>query len=819
MVISTRYRPLTACASVIIAGSFLSAAVGQKDAVAPLPPGALAHLRIREWKRNGGVRAVAFTPDGKQVAATSSNGHMLLWQTATGKEVEFTKDLVGGAALAFSPDGKRIALAASGGVVPYQFPSGEPLPSWKWSNVSVNSLAFSTDGKHLVTGDDNHGVRVWDVAERKLRIRLDGHKGLVSAVAFAPDGKHVASASLDRTFRLWDVASGKEVRRFEGHHDQVWCLRFTADGKTIASASMDHTVRLWAAASGKELRAFRGHRFGVFAVDVAPDGRTLASVGLDGTLRLWETATGKELRCVSVSPSSVRAVALAPDGKSVATGDSDNCVRLWNPANGKELRSMEAGTHPPERGGLWSANWSPDDRFVVTAGSDGTVRLWESATGKELRILGRQSDEVWSAAFAPDGRRVVSVGRRDGTVHVWDAVNGGELEPLPPRHFGGVSRVAFSRDGERLATGGGSFDPTIHLWNPRTGRHVRALAGHTNFGNDLALSADGRALASISYDGTLRLWDTATGKERLLRRGSGGGDLPLDLSLALSPDGRLLAASNDRGIGLWDTASGRLRRTLVDAPGALVSLAFSPDGRTLAVGHRGTLRLWEMASGRVCAEFTGHQAGIQMAAFSSDGRRLVSASHDGSALIWDATGLAAQRPVRLREGELERLWKCLAAEDAAAAHRAVWRLSAAPAEAIPFLAARIRPAESVGSARIARWITELDDDRFAVRERASRELANVGDSAEAALRKTIAGTPSAEVRRRITALLRALDGDSPLERLREFRIVQALEYAATPAARRVLETLGKGAADARLTREAKAALDREEQRVNARPQP
>jgi hypothetical protein len=160
----------------------------------------------------------------------------------------------------------------------------------------------------------------------------------------------------------------------------------------------------------------------------------------------------------------------------------------------------------------------------------------------------------------------------------------------------------------------------------------------------------------------------------------------------------------------------------------------------------------------------------------------------------------------------------LAQEDAAMASRAVWRLSAAPTEAVPFLAARLRPAKGVESDRIARWIEELDDERFVVRERASHELARAGDAAGPTLRRVAAAPPSLEVRRRAEALLRALDdGQMPSERLRELRAVQALEYAGTPAARRTLETLAKGAATARLTREVKAALDRLENRSATRP--
>jgi hypothetical protein len=215
---------------------------------------------------------------------------------------------------------------------------------------------------------------------------------------------------------------------------------------------------------------------------------------------------------------------------------------------------------------------------------------------------------------------------------------------------------------------------------------------------------------------------------------------------------------------------------------------------------------------------TGHRGDVWSLAFSPDGRLLASGGLDYTALVWDVMGMCpdgqwASRDVR--PAELERLWADLGGGDGVRAYRAVGALATAR-QAVPFLAERLRPVSRVTNEQLARLIADLDSDRFKVRSRASEELHRLGAQAEPALRKVLAGQPSPEVRRRVQALLadsRTLSD----EELHVLRAVEVLEHMGSPGARQVLEVLATGVPEARLTREARASLERLAGRQAAKP--
>jgi WD40 repeat protein len=776
----------------------------------PLPQGAVARLGTVRFRHGSHIYSVAFTPDGAAVVTGSLDHTVRVWDTATGKELRCfqNKDQDQVLCVACAPDGKTIAAGGVTGLIGlWDRATGAELHQLEGHGGNVLALAFSPDGKALASAGWDHTVRLWDVARGKAIRQLRGHRDEVHAVAFSPDGKLLASGSKDKSVRLWDPGTGKELRRLGPAEKEVYCLAFSPDGKLLASGGGDKAVRLWDPASGQEVRRLGVPYPGLTSLAFSPDGRTLAAASLDcgsrpyihfaGRVTFWEVSTGKVLPQCAGDRYAVGPVAYSPDGKTLAAGGAqDSTLHLWDLATGRERH--RAGHHSE----VTSVAFTADGRGVVTAGCDETVRVWEPATGRELRQLA-PGHWLW---VSRDGQTQIAVtGCPDRTVQVRDATTGQERRrfPLADREY----RYALSPDGRTLAAGGGP-EGTVHLWDVSTGRRLRRLEGQRGSLYGLAFSPDGKALASAAVD-KARLWDVATGKE--LQQIA-----PPCSDLAFSPDGRLLASAGwDGTIRLRDTATGQEVRAL-PGPGSN-SVCFSPDGRTLAAGFKqGWLRLWEVATGQERRRFEGHRGSVDLIAFSPEGRLLATGSSDTTALVWDLGGVFAEGGAP-SAGALNALWADLAGADAARAYRAVWRLALTPGQAVPFLKGRLRPAMHVDQRRVAGLIADLDHDSFAVREEATQALEGLGDSAGPLLRKALAGSPSAEVRRRLQQVLERLDAANASERLRMSRALEALEAVGTPAARGVLEALARGGPEAALTQEAKASLGRLTQRATPKP--
>jgi WD40 repeat protein len=437
------------------------------------------------------------------------------------------------------------------------------------------------------------------------------------------------------------------------------------------------------------------------------------------------------------------------------------------------------------------------------------VRLWDRAANKDtwnVRTASRKEHgPTRQIAFAPDGRTGASTGR-DDLIRVWETVTGNSLFE---RRLGGgeAACVAFSPDGRRLAAGGST---AACVWDAATGKQL--LRRDNQYVAAVAFSHDGRALALGSYAEVLLL-EAAAGKELLrLSHGSEAGHPPEFTSVAFSPDGKALAAvSSDSQLLLWDLRNNSqpVKRSLA---GAMVCTAFSPDGRILAAGDwHGTVHLWEAATGGAILQFKGHEDSVKTLQFAPDGRSVFSGGVDTTVLAWDVTGraLGGRQNEVLSAEQLAAQWAALAGPKTAEAHRAAWALVGSPEQTVPFLQRHLVPVEPVAAARLAELVKDLDSPQFAVRDRATAELEKVAEMAAPTLRQFLRDQPAPEVRKRLEAVLDRLEGRlfAP-EDLRTLRAVLVLEQIDTAEARRVLQALAKGAPAARRTQEAKAALER-----------
>jgi WD40 repeat protein len=802
---------------------------------------------------------------GKEVTAPNMNGGPVdanAW-------LAYSRGLITSAAIA--PDGKSaVSTVQEGTITHWDLASGQAIRQFKASNpTGIFALALSPDGKLLVTLGHDQIARLWDLAEGKeLRKfneqpnnqprRLFFRGGPGAHVFFAADGATVYAGAMElennrynAVVKRWETATGKELPTLKGPQGGYQSLAFAPDGKTFIWGDNTGTFRVWDLAEAKEVRTFGGAQQGGFANALAfsADGKQLAARSYDGTIHLWDVAAGKELRQLGAQLNAqnfgfavyggfaLSNMAFAPDGKYLASGVGGNTVGQWETATGKK-RDSSGGHHGP----VFNLAVSADGQTVATRASDNSVHLWDSTTGKETKQFVVPS-AVNVAAFSQDGRRLL-LGGYDLTLRLWDVEAGKELHqwrvPQTANLFGGnnmIVCVALSPDGKVAATRGG--DQVIRLWDPVSGKELRHIiempegtganvffAAHNNNmpAPRLTFAPDGATIAALPLEGTLielntgrqtpldatiRLWDTTTGK--LVRRFDTPKNKPA--AFAFSRDGGTLATGNgDSTMSLWEVASGKERFSFkTGAAGSLMAVAFAPDGKTLTGAGQGqTIGIWDALNGTELAQLKGHQGAVVSLAFAADGKTLVSGGWDTTALVWD---LAVERKHSLAElnaQQADALWADLASGDARRAFDALRSFLAAPRQTTMLMQERLRPVAPLDEQHVARLLSDLDSNVFIVRQRATNELENLGERIEPDLKRVLTDATTLELRLRIERLLEKLtSGAAPApEVLRTLRAVEVLERIGTPEARQILDSLTHGAAGARLTRQAKATLER-----------
>ncbi|MDZ8262001.1 NACHT domain-containing protein [Nostoc sp. ChiQUE01b] len=489
---------------------------------------------------------------------------------------------------------------------------------------SVQSVAFSPDGKYLVASDANGQIRVWQVADGKEIFNFKGHLSWTMSVAFSPDGVTFASASSDKTIRLWDIKTGKCLKTFYGHTNVVRSVVFSPHGQIVASGSIDETIRLWDINTGECAKILRGHSKGLRTVIFSPNNQTLASGSSDQTIRLWDVKTGDCIRILQGHTGWVRSVAFCPDGNTLASGSSDQTIRLWDIKIGKCLKTFHAHTNQVQ-----SVSWSSDGRLLASAGDDTTVRLWDIHTGECLHIFREHTHPIDSVVFSPNNQILASASH-DRSVKLWE-VNTGKCLKTLQGYANWIWSVAFHPNSNLLASGGDDY--TIRVWDIATDECLKTFRGHKSWLWSVAFSPNGEFVASGSEDTTVRLWNFNTNKcLRTLQ-----GHTHRVRSVCFSPDSKNLATgSADDTIKLWNVNDGRCITTLIGHTDPVQSVAFSPNGKILvSASYDLTVRLWDIETGECIYIWRGHTADAHTVVFSFDGLTVASGSKDDTIKLWD----------------------------------------------------------------------------------------------------------------------------------------------------------------------------------------
>jgi WD40 repeat protein len=588
------------------------------------------------------VSSVAYSPDGRFLVSGSADSSVKIWDLETGRELwTLPEHEAAVKSVAYSPDGRRVLSgAADYSIKLWDVETGEALKSLTGHSNVVNSVAYSPSGRFAVSGSADRTVKVWDVESGRNVRTLYGHSLWVNAVCYSPEGSIIASASRDGTVKLWNAETGDLRRTLSGHHSEALAVRFSPDGRFVASGAADSAIIMWDLGSGRKARTLLGHEGVVRALVFSPDGRHIASASsVDSTIRIWDAGTGKQLR--SFGAAGVESLSYSPDGRHIASGSMDNAIRLWEAETGVETLTL-AGRSSWAR----SAAYSPDGRYIAMGSTDRTIHVWEAGTGRKLLTLAGHTATVRSVAYSPDSKRIVS-GGADSSVRVWDAASGRELQTLWG-HTSVVRSVIYDPTGRFIVSG--SSDASIKVWDARTGAELWTFTGHTGEVNALAYSPDGFSIASGSSDRTIKLWNVGGGPPRTFR-----GHASAVVALAYSSNGaQLVSGSTDGTVKLWDRESGRDLETFPGYSTHIKSgLAYSPNGMFVAAAMEDhSIAIFDVESERQTRFLRGHTGDVYDLAYNPDGQRLVSASLDGTARIWDmTTGRELVQSIGFNSGE------------------------------------------------------------------------------------------------------------------------------------------------------------------------
>jgi WD40 repeat protein len=602
--------------------------------------------------------AVAYSPDGKRLAAGGLDRVIHVWDALTGKELFTCRGHAWGiTCLAFSSDGQRLAsgdgsgtgLPGKGEVRLWDATTGKDLQVLP-APALVRALAFGPDGR-LAAGCADGTLKRWDSAGKELPALK--HAVQIHAVAFSPDGALLACCDGQVTpkgtspglVKVWDFMDGREVLTLQGHAGPVAGVAFAPDGKRLISADMLGSIKFWDATARGTAEARMTQRLNAVPLGpLAVGGKRLFVIGLTGTLYELNAETGGLVRTQRTG-GRIFAVAATRDGARVATAEQDKAVHVRNFVTRQSSQTLEG-----HEGTVTCLAFSADGRLLASAASDCLVRLWDARAGRELHLLEGLSRPVREVAFSPDGKRLVTVGRpADGAdraieVVLWDTATGKKVGAVPDRS-GEFATVGFGPDGKRLLLAVPGKD--LFIWDVEAGKAVERLDDLPDApqgrgaADRLAASPDGKRIAVASSAG-LKIFQRVAGVAGEQWRVRGFKAVPGLSGLVWAPRGGGLLVGLRGSVTVLDTTAGKglgnWKGPYPDPRG----MALSADGKRVftAMGSP-SVQVWELPapqSGRGLLFLRGVTAGITCLASSPDGRRLVAGSAGGKLTLWDAPG-------------------------------------------------------------------------------------------------------------------------------------------------------------------------------------
>jgi RNA polymerase sigma factor (sigma-70 family) len=803
-----------------------------------LPPGAIARLGVVNWQIQGELAdCMAVTADGKNLVTASRKDGIAWWNMDDGliqahiPAPSVRQEWFPAQSIALSPDGRRAAISDRNSILHVlDLTSGKEIIS-RQSDTPILELAISTDGSQIGLRTQFGALSVWNVGNQKsatgaetqstptfweIQPKRDRNIDWVygpfptGRLAFSPDGKLFAWVGLEEGMpvHIHDTAARKELAVLGKYRGNQRFITFSPDGAKLASLADGSQGEVWDLATHKVIVTLpKGEFLDSPVAAFSPDGKAIAlKIGPEVLISIIEITTGKQrwrmLDNWSMTPRQ-DVLVFTPDSRTLLVNAYDPVIRQYDAATGTRLLRKGEAT-----GRFNAFAFSHDRKHVYSLGSDSQLRTWDAATGKEVRtttVAGQYG------RFSVDGRSIIVAGQFGS--RTYDTESGRERWQSPEK-----SLLCISDDGKLAALTDGK---DLVLRDVSTGKDLQRLGGAATFWSWAVISPDSRRVyvnvdesvnRHVFYPGPIQVWDVESGRvlQSFSLQPNGG-------YFQMSADGKTIAlhhlgdASENGCIELFETLTGK-KRLICSQPhvySPTAPLRFTPDRKLIATADYFShdLDFYDIDNGEIHHRIPSYSNGVNCWAISRDGKYLVTAGTSTNALIWDLAALPPAGKKKFQSAsDLPGLWLDLDSSDATKAYKAMRTMVNMGDLCLPYLDRQLAPAQAIDAKRISAWISQLDNDEFAIREKATKQLEEFGVGARFLLDRAQSEKLSEEANRRIDLLLSKIN-QSP-DFIRSIRALEVIEHIGTPVARRILKRLAQGEKQATMTAEASAALER-----------
>lgn len=497
------------------------------------------------------------------------------------------------------------------------------LPAGHTSGVLTAN--FSPDGKYIVTGSADNTAKIWERESGKLLHTLTGHEGWVNNAEYNQDGKLILTVSTDSTAKLWNAEKGQQIRTITEKNTKVLFAGFNPDGNSIFTVATNNEVQIWDVTTGKLVASFKGHTERIESASYNSDGSKIVTTAWDNTVRIWDSKTGEQEKILKTKISRPVSATFSPDNKKILTASMDEAVGLWDAESGKLLFALKGSSEY-----VVYAELNPDGTKIIANSRDEAAYIYDSQTGKLLHNFDDHNGSLYTVAFSPDGKNILTAGSKDKTAKIRD-LQTGEIIFTLAGHEMNIINAAYSADGKYIITT--SNDNSSKLWDAKTGNLISTLEGKTDLSVIAVFCNNGNSIITQSADWSVKIRDTKTGKilngplpeYNFIRRIS---NCPEDNPLALIID--------DNSTFIYDLQNGNKILTLEDHVSFANSAEFSPDGNNLIVKNSDEkINVHNLKTGKSFFSVEAGQYQIGNYAFSPDGSMLITCYQEDTAKLWD----------------------------------------------------------------------------------------------------------------------------------------------------------------------------------------